>query len=375
MLPFDLTSIALFVGMMMSIIAGEAAIHGDTMTLNMNVAPKVTQGGFETGMAEKIFVAESARLVHGPSLIPTPTIRAGSQPTLIGALASPLHLERVVGALQDQFGYDRLVVSAAIVTTADDALRLLIVVEQPSQVAEQIELTQANGDPAELVRRGAAVTMERVSPYRVAQAHYTKGLMGYPLALKDASLTTSRALARPWEPTRASERAMLLNLQAMLSLVDGNIAAADQTLGRVDPIPGVLPQALAVVAFNRAFLAVANKQPAEARTYFDLGQKLGTGIAVPDFAARIMMLEALVAWSDGNLTETARLLKASIAALPTDEKPHAYLARLLGPKVDQTGAEAERDVAVAAKPFVVDVPFLAQSLFLVDPVLGGIRRY
>jgi len=375
MIPFDLTTIVLFVGMMLSIVAGEAAINGDTLSLNINVAPKVSDGGFDANMAEKMFVAESARIVLGTSIVPTPTIRISSQPTVISALASPLKLDRIVGALQDQFGYDRLVVSGAIVTAADNALRLVIVVEQPSQVPDQIELTQANGDPAELVRRGAGATMERVSPYRVAQAHYTRGLLGYPSALKDAASTASRALARPWEPTRASERAMLLNLQAILVLMDGDIPIADYILGRVDPIPGVLPEALAVVAFNRAFIAIATKRPDDARTFFELGRKLGTGIAVPDFGARVTMLEGLVAWSSGDLAEAERLLKAAIVAMPTNDRPHAYLARLLGPKESATGAEADRDAAVAAKPFVVDVPFLAQSLFMVDPVSGGIRRY
>ena len=54
--------------------------------------------------------------------------------------------------------------------------RMVIVVEQPRQTPDQIQLTQADGDPIALVRRGANATLARISPYRVAEAHYTQGL-------------------------------------------------------------------------------------------------------------------------------------------------------------------------------------------------------
>ena len=385
MLPFDLTTMLLFVGMMLSIVAGEAAVNGDTLTLHMNVAPKVQQTGFDAGMAEKIFLAESARIVRGASVIPAPTLRVSSRPTVISALATPLKLDRVVGALQDQFGYDRLVVSAAVVSTPENALRMVIVVEQPRQVPDQIVLTQLDGDPATLVRRGAGATMERVSPYRVAQANYIRGLESDPSALKDASDTATHYLAHPWEPARASERAMLHNLVALLALIDGRIPLAEYMLRLVDPIPGVLPEARAVVAFNRAFLAVANKQPEEARALFATGEKLAEGIDLPEFAARITMLNGLVAWSAGDRAEAERLLRAAILAMPTDERSHTYLAMLLdakaaepnleGPIADRAGARTEQAAAVAAHPFVEELPFLAQSVFWVDPVKGGLKRY
>jgi hypothetical protein len=55
-------------------------------------------------------------------------------------------------------------VNAAVLSGTGDALRTLIVVEQPRQTTEQTQLTQADGDPDALVRRGADVTMSRVSP-------------------------------------------------------------------------------------------------------------------------------------------------------------------------------------------------------------------
>jgi hypothetical protein len=42
---------------------------------------------------------------------------------------------------------------------------------------------------------------------------------------------------------------------------------------------------------------------------------------------------------------------------------------------DSPGISAEQAAAVAAHPFVEELPFLAQSVFWVDPVKGGLKRY
>jgi hypothetical protein len=374
MLPIDLTSLFLLGAMTISLIAGEAALYGDTLTLHINVSPKVVQAGFDGATAEQIFVAESARIVRGESIIPAPTLRVSSRPTVMSALAAPLQLNTVVGALQDQFGYERLVVNAAVVSGTDNALRMLIVVEQPHQTPEQIQLTQADGDPAALVRRGADITMSRVSPYRVAQADYLRGLDNDPAALKEAKETAEHYLARPWEPARASERAMLYNLLAMVALLDNQLPTAETQLSLVDPIPGVLADARGVVALNRAFLAVAAKRPTDALALFKAGEKLAAGIALPDFAARITLLSGLVAWSGGDTAQAEKSFRAVIAALPDDEAPHVYLAQLLAAKGDEAGAAAERNAAAAAHPFHADIPVFVQSIFWVDPVNGGIKR-
>jgi len=52
MLPFDVTTIALLAGMLVSLIAGEAAMYGDTLTLHINVAPKIDESGFDAATAE-----------------------------------------------------------------------------------------------------------------------------------------------------------------------------------------------------------------------------------------------------------------------------------------------------------------------------------
>ena len=75
MIPFDTTTLLLLAGMLVSLIAGEAALYGDTLTLHINVVPKIMQTGFDGATAEQIFIAESARIVRGEPIIPTPTLR------------------------------------------------------------------------------------------------------------------------------------------------------------------------------------------------------------------------------------------------------------------------------------------------------------
>jgi hypothetical protein len=359
----------------MGLISSEAAMYGDTLTLHINVAPKLVEAGFDSTTAEQIFVAESAWIVRGESIIPTPTLRISSRPTVMGALASPLQLGPVIGALQDQFGYDRLVVSASVLPGTDKALRMLLVVQQPHQPPEQVEVTQADGDPAALVRRGADFTMARVSPYRVAQADYIRGLDNDPATLKEAKETALRYLRRPWEPARASERAMLHNLVAMLALIDEQIPVAENQLSLVDPIPGVLPEARGIVALNRAFVAVAGKRPAEALAFFQAGEKQTASINLPGFGARITMLGGIVAWSGGDVAAAEKAFRAAIAAQPGDDGPHVYLAQLLAANGDAAGAAAEQVAAEAARPFHEGIPVLAQSIFRVDPVQGGMKRH
>jgi hypothetical protein len=151
--PLDLTTLLVLAGMVVSLIAGEAAYYGDLLTLHINVAPALVKAGFDGPTAEQTFVAESARVVRGASIIPTPTLRVNSRPTVVSALAAPLQLDAVVGALQDQFGYDRVVVNGSVLSGAAGALRMLIVVEQPRHTPEQIQLTQADGDPLGPMRR------------------------------------------------------------------------------------------------------------------------------------------------------------------------------------------------------------------------------
>jgi hypothetical protein len=60
MITFDLTTLVLLAGMVVSLIAAETALYGDTLTLHINVSPKIGQAGFDSPTPEQIFIAETA---------------------------------------------------------------------------------------------------------------------------------------------------------------------------------------------------------------------------------------------------------------------------------------------------------------------------
>ena len=129
------------------------------------------------------------------------------------------------------------------------------------------------------------------------------------------------------------------------------------------------------MALNRVFLAVAGKRPAEVLSLLHAGEKLSTSIDLADVGARVTTLDGLVAWSGGDVERAEKQFRAAIVALPGDDEPHAYLAQLLAARHDESGAAAERSAATTTHPFDVDLPGLAQSIFWVDPVNGGITRH
>ena len=374
MFPFDLATLFLLAGLLVGVVAGNAALYGDTLMLHIATPPKLVQTGFDGATAEQIFIAESAWIVLGESIVAAPTPRVSSRPTVIGALAAPLQLTQMVGALQEQFGYQRLVVNATVLAGAGDSLRMLIVVEQPGRIPEQIQLTRPDGDAPSLIRRGAALTMALVSPYRVAEANYLRGLDHDPDSLRLARETADRYLDRPWDPARASERAMLHNLLAMMALLDDDRPAAEASLALVALIPGVSSDALGVVALNQAFLAIADRRPKDAAALFALGQADASAIALPDFQRQVTLLGALVAWANGDTATAEAAFRRAIAEQPGDDIPHTYLSHLLAARGDGPQALVERSNALARRPFAGPSSVLALSVFRVDPVAGGLRR-
>ena len=166
---------------------------------------------------------------------------------------------------------------------------------------------------------------------------------------------------------------MLHNLLGLTALRDGDFAAAEAHFGASDVIPDALPASHGIVALNRAFAAVAQRRPADAVAQFKEGVRLGAGVELPSYAARIAMLGGLVAWSAGDAKQAEALLRKAADSLPYSQAAHTYLAQLLASRGDATGAAAEIAVAAGSRSFNVEIPALAQSDFWVDPVNGGVK--
>jgi hypothetical protein len=368
----DLTTLLMLGGLFLGMAVGNAALFGDPVQVQISVPSKVAEGGFTGAAAEQIFAAQVAEMGQALSIVETPRVQLSTRPTIAAALAKPLNLDNLVIAIQNQAGID--VVTVRGIMLADPAgrrLDLTTVLVMPREPPVQFSLSDENGDATTLVRHAADMAMEWVSPYRLALTHLARGTAGDAAQLVNAKEIAARAIARPWVPARATEHVMLHNLMAILLLLDGNEAAADEELRVSDGIPAADRTAHGVVELGRSFLALAAGRVAEAELHYRRGKSMTDTVHIRDWDSRIGTLGALVAWGRGDLAQAEAMLRAATAELPESEEAHTYLAQLLEAKGDAVGAAAERQSAIESHRFADDFLAIPQTLFWVDPVHGG----
>jgi hypothetical protein len=371
----DLTSLMIVAGLFLGLVVGDAALFGDPVQVQISVPSKLSDTGFTVAAAEQVFAAQVADMGQANSIVQTPSVQVSTGPTILAALAKPLGLDNVVVAIQSQAGVDVVTVHGAVMAGGTgNQLDMTMVVSIPREVPVQIRLSQADGDATALVQHAAESAMEFVSPYRLALTHFSRGLGADTAPLKRAKAVTMRALARTWNASRATEQVMLHNLAAMMALLDNDDAEARAQFALADAIPKAAPAAYGVVALNRCFLAVSSRQTAVAERYCAAGTAMTAGLQLPGWHARVKTLDALVAWSRGDLAQAEAGLREAIAEVPDNQAPHAYLAQLLDEEGLAEKAAAERATAGNLGRLEVEVPAQAQSLYWVDPVKGGMRR-
>ena len=371
----DLTSLVIIASLFLGLVVGDAAVFGDPIRLEISVPPAVAASGLTSGAAEDVFSAQVAEMGQARSIVDTPSVQRSSRPPILASLARPLGLDSVVVALQDRINPDVVSVRGVMLASpGGQGLEMVTVVTTPDTAPVQLRLQQQDGDAAALVRRSAEAAMEWVSPYRLALTLFSRGLAGDAVMLARSREVALRGVARRWAPAHATEEVMLLNLLATMALLDGDLATMRTRLQETDLVPGAEDAAHGVVAFNRAFLAVADRQPEEAARRYAEARRRTSTTTLPGWRERMATVGALVAWSQGDLAAAEALLRATVARLPQDETAHAYLARLLEQRGDAAGAAAERAEAANNRRFDTDFPALPLSMFWVDPVQGGLRR-
>jgi hypothetical protein len=370
-----LNGLFLVAGLVFSAVIGNAALYGDTLRVQISVPAKLVQEGFTEAAAEQQFAAEVGRLAYTVSVGSTPKVQMNYRPTVLAALAKPLNLDGVVVALQGQFGIDVVSIDGAILADATGSkLDLLMVVGIPNQKPVKITVSQPDGNAQALIERAAAQALEQIVPFRLALTDLNDGLKGDAAKLTQAKDIATRTAAEPWLIGGPSERVMLRDVLAILALIDGDSAEANDQFRRADALPGAVPVAYAIIALNRAFVAVAEKRPADARAALETVPETAADAPLPRWPPKFDTLRAVVAWSNGDMVTAERLLRSAAAALPEDEAPHAYLAQLLALRGDAAGAEQQRQLAQRNHRPDLDFSPLVQSSFLVDPVNCGLKR-
>jgi hypothetical protein len=279
--------------------------------------------------------------------------------------------------VQIQLGADLTTVSGSVmVDDKGPQLAMVMVVVVPQEAPVQVRLTQDDGDATALIRHAANLALERVAPYRVALTQFARGLEGDKAALAEAKGTASRAVKQHWVAVanRASERVMLFNLLGLLAAADADAAGAEAQFRFSDYVPEAAQAAHGTVSLNRAFLAIAAKQPEQATKWLSTGLKETTDVKLPGWQEWILVLSGLTAWSRGELEHAEKLLREATADAVDDDVPYFYLAQLLAAKGDAAGAAEARISAASRHQFSVRIPSLALADFWVDPVNGGLQR-
>jgi Flp pilus assembly protein TadD len=368
----DLTSLVLLAALMIGLVVSDAAVSGGNLALNISVPQKIAETGFTSQTAENVFTAEAARIGRTSSIVPPPIVETATHPGLFGALIKPLNLDQVALALRDRMGLETTTVSiSVIVGTPSPAMRLIANITLPDHEQTKLALDQPDGDITTLIERSARAVLERAVPYRVALADLTAGVAGDNASLARAKQTAQTGIRRPYERALASQRVMLHNILAMLALLDGDRAEAERQFTISEPIPGASPAAHSTIALNRAFLAIADREPAKARAYFQEGHRESRTILLPKFRAHVDLVGGLVEWSSGDLDRAETALRDVAGQLPDDDEAHDYLGRLLVQRGKIQEGEAELRKATAVRRYDNDIGPLAHTLFYVDPANGG----
>ncbi len=368
----DLTSLILFAGIMLSLVVSDAAVSGGNLALNISIPQKVAETGFTSQTAEDVFTAEAARIGRTSSIVPPPVVETAANPGLFGALVKPLNLELVALALRNRLGLETTTVSISVVIASPPpALQLVANIGLPDQEQMKLALNQPDGDLTTLIERSARAVLERAVPYRVALADLTAGVGGDPAGLARAKQTAVTGIARPYERALASQRVMLHNILAMLALLDGDRAEAERQFTMSEPIPGANPAAHSTIGLNRAFLAIADRQPIAARTFFQEARRKSRDVSVPKFQAHVDLIGGLVEWSSGNLDRAEAILRDVAQQLPDDDEAHSYLGRLLVQRGKIQEGQQQLQTAAVVRRYDNDIGPLAHTLFYVDPTNGG----
>ena len=372
----DLTTLMTVASLFIGLVVGNAAMFGDSLFASIAVPKPVEAAGLNEATAEGIFVAHIARYLSVPSLLHTPSVQTASSPNLPTALATPLKLRSFVHAVQGIVRDDTISVAGSILCEGKGSgLRMYLVIDNPPDPPSALALEQPDGDAKTLIERAARRTLEIAAPFRVANADVAAALKGDQAGFARARTTALQgfvsASRSPYQrPDRTRPAAGIL--LGILARKDGDKTSADKYFAAGERITGAEAAAYGLLLLNRAFFAIVDKAPGEAKRLFDAAMPTVQGIDEPGVRSRIEVLAALVAWSRGRTAEAEHLLRKSITDGDRGDGPHRYLADLLSAMGKPSAAEEERKLAAFAHGQDFGFPSLAHTFLVVDPVNGGI---
>jgi|LauGreDrversion2_6_1035139.scaffolds.fasta_scaffold08424_2 hypothetical protein len=354
---------AFFIGL----VAGDAAINSNTMTVNVGLPPITQDSGLTRSAAEEIFANEIIRITSVPSILPVAAPRVASRGTLIGALGEPLRITGLTSTLHDMFGRAPIRMFATILR-AEAGLRMEIAITQQQKQPRLLTLSQPNLDAVDLLRRGANAAFAEISPYRVALAEFSDLLNGYGTDFRGMRATINTTLERNWRHDDYLELSAVLNLGAVLFLLEGDPAQAARQVHLADSHFSTR----SAHALNAAFLSILSGDLERARMQTERGIAL-SGNAPTFVRPYVLIQRGLLAWAEGQRETALQLMQEALQVEPDNHNARIYVAWL---QHLNSGAPGQFDPASLPRPLTRAplVPAVMASVFLQEPVARQIHR-
>ena len=369
----DFFSLTFLGGILMALVAGDAVISSNTMSVSVGLPPAIQQTGLTRTAAEEIFITEIAGVTSLPSPVNVPTPRVATRRTIIGAIAEPLKLTDMTAALQDLFGLDPVRVSATMLQI-NNGLKMEVIITQEGRVFRPLQFSRPDADAVALIRSSAIGSISAISPYRYALYRMHEYVNSIENDRAPVRAAIDEALAVNWTTSSPVERSALFNISAVLSLLDGDVARAQREIETTKSIIESTHSVITGFIMNDAFINILSGNLEEARANTERALvSSGRAIPIRGFGAYLQIQRGLLAWADGNLKDALSMMRAAQAADPSNRNARIYVAWL---QHLMSGATGRFDpLSVPEHPArVTVVPQLMSSALLLDPRTREISR-
>jgi hypothetical protein len=368
----DIGTLLIIAGMFLGAVIGDAVLFGKTMRVDFSLPPAVTTQGMTQEAAEQLFIAEFSRLADIAFILPFPTISQANKDSLLAVVAKPLKIDPVVEVIQSKFGSDLVSMRFAMMKGPGPNENILFgVVTHPNGSSSRYTRIGPDKRPDELVEQMARHIASEALPYRVALSDYLMGVQGDPEGFKRAHNLAHRALANGFDKSTATQRAMLYNTLGLLAVHQNDMATADALWATGMQVPMANGTAYAILAVNRAFVALGRKDAKQAREMYDIALASRTMPYLGYFDHHLDIVNSLIAWGEGD-RETADegLIQAGHNLVA--DTALTYRATIAAEQGRDADAKAFAEKAAFLKTLKSIHPDLVGSVFWVNPTKGGL---
>jgi len=237
-----------------------------------------------------------------------------------------------------------------------------------------MQFSRPDVDATALIRSSAIGTIAAISPYRHALFRLHRYLNGFESDRVQVRAAIDDALTANWTADDPVERSALLNISAIMSLLEDDISRAQRDVELTQSVIASTPSVITAFSMNAAFVSILSGNLEDARRHIESTLvRRGQTIAIRGFDAYVQVQRGLIAWAEGNLEDAFSIMQAAHAADPNNRNARIYVAWLRHLRSGATGRFDPLNMSDQVARYHV-VPQLMVSAFLLDPQTREILR-